>query len=447
MAKKKKQKPNFKEFSITNPKTGQGIDVSPGVVEWRYYESILSNHITSSLVYGETGNSVGEGKNAKDLLNGLPVRGGEPVRIRAVDDKGNELKFIDDGALYVNRVKNVIQDTKSTVGQFDFCTKEYLSNEMTRCTKRYSGKISESVTNILKNVLEIPPDKIDVEETANAYNFIANDRKPFYTLTWLGTKSIPTEEYGKTAGFFFFQTREGFKFKSADTLVGPTQGGGSADQKSLKKFEYTNMIEGQDGFEKIINYNLNQNIDLQGKLFAGSYDNISYFINPYTFNVDYKEFNISKQSNSVKKAGTELDFVMEEFREEKHPTRGMTMVLDVGAMPSGSTGKEQVERWKKDTEENPDTTNDKVMERVVQSIMRYNQLFSVNIDVMIEGDFSLKAGDIVYCEFPGLGAQTKRPSKESSGIYLIASVCHKVTSTQSFTSMNLIRDSFGKKGG
>ena len=138
---------------------------------------------------------------------------------------------------------------------------------------------------------------------------------------------------------------------------------------------------------------------------------------------------------------------MEEFREEKHPTRGMTMVLDVGAMPSGSTGKEQVERWKKDTEENPDTTNDKVMERVVQSIMRYNQLFSVNIDVMIEGDFSLKAGDIVYCEFPGLGAQTKRPSKESSGIYLIASVCHKVTSTQSFTSMNLIRDSFGKKGG
>ena len=66
---------------------------------------------------------------------------------------------------------------------------------------------------------------------------------------------------------------------------------------------------------------------------------------------------------------------------------------------------------------------------------------------MIEGDFSLKAGDTIYCEFPELGAETKRPSKETSGLYLIASLCHKVTSSKTFTSMNLIRDSFGKKKG
>ena len=80
-----------------------------------------------------------------------------------------------------------------------------------------------------------------------------------------------------------------------------------------------------------------------------------------------------------------------------------------------------------------------------QSVTRYNQIFSVSVDVLIEGDFSLKAGDTIYCEFPDVSAQTKRPSKETSGLYLIASLCHKVTPTNAYTSLNLIRDSFGAK--
>ena len=43
--------------------------------------------------------------------------------------------------------------------------------------------------------------------------------------------------------------------------------------------------------------------------------------------------------------------------------------------------------------------------------------------------------------------KTKRPSKETSGLYLIASLCHKVTPTNAYTSLNLIRDSFGAKKG
>ena len=43
-----------------------------------------------------------------------------------------------------------------------------------------------------------------------------------------------------TAGFFFFQTQDGYQFKSAESLIGPTKGGGSADSKGAKKFEFTN---------------------------------------------------------------------------------------------------------------------------------------------------------------------------------------------------------------
>ena len=80
-----------------------------------------------------------------------------------------------------------------------------------------------------------------------------------------------------------------------------------------------------------------------------------------------------------------------------------------------------------------------------QAVTRYNQIFSVSVDVLIEGDFSLKAGDTIYCEFPDISAK-KDVSKETSGLYLIASLCHKVAGGKASTSLNLIRDSFGKKG-
>ena len=110
-------------------------------------------------------------------------------------------------------------------------------------------------------------------------------------------------------------------------------------------------------------------------------------------------------------------------------------------MPPGKDAKEQLKRWKDKKEE----TNDKVQDRMVQSITRYNQVFSVSVDIMIEADFSLRAGDTIYCEFPDISSE-KTVSKESSGLYLIASLCHKFTSSKATTSLNLIRDSFGKKG-
>ena len=145
------------------------------------------------------------------------------------------------------------------------------------------------------------------------------------------------------------------------------------------------------------------------------------------------------QVGKVKSAGKDIAFVAEEFRQG--PTRGMSMVLDMGTLPSGKDGAEQVANWKKNKEE----LNDKVRESMSQAITRYNQVFSISVDVMIEGDYSLKAGDTIYCEFPDISSE-KSVSKESSGLYLIASLCHKFTSSKASTSLNLIRDSFGKKG-
>ena len=330
-----KDKVEIKELSIQNAKSGKSADLTGGIIQFSYYESILSNHVTATMVVGDTGNTVGEGKDKKDLLNGLPVRGGEPVRLVAKDQEGNELKFVNDNALYVNRVKDGLSDTTRNVASFDLCTKEFVANEQTRVVARYSGKISESIKKILKNRLKTKNYKdSDIEETANSYNFIGNDRKPFYVLTWLATKSIPSDgAYGKTAGYLFFENKDGFQFKSIETLIGTTEGGGSSNQKQVKKFEYTNTDKKRDGFEKIQKYNINSNIDIQEKLTIGAYNNRTLFFDPFEFKVKEVDFDISKQKNKVKSSGTEIDFVAEEFRTGS--TRFMTNILDVGTLPGG----------------------------------------------------------------------------------------------------------------
>ena len=73
-------------------------------------------------------------------------------------------------------------------------------------------------------------------------------------------------------------------------------------------------------------------------------------------------------------------------------------------------------------------------------------MFLIKVNVMIPGDFSLRAGDLIYCDFPGLTIeQNKQVNKESGGIYMIASLCHRITPRETFTSMTLVRDSFGRK--
>tara|TARA_B100000513_G_scaffold124425_1_gene55149 strand:- start:225 stop:587 length:363 start_codon:yes stop_codon:yes gene_type:complete len=120
----------------------------------------------------------------------------------------------------------------------------------------------------------------------------------------------------------------------------------------------------------------------------------------------------------------------------------MSFIMDTGVMPSGITSQDQLNTWSGEKEkENYDVAN-----TMVQSIMRYNQLFTVKTDITIPGDFSIKAGDLIECDFPKLaGDEVKDVNPETKGTYMVASVCHRITPNSTTSSLSLVRDSFGGK--
>ena len=441
---------NIREFKIFQAKDGGNIiDASGVVVDIKYYEDVLSNSVSLSAIITESGESDNEKMGNKGILNGLPVRGGEPSTIIIEDYDGNVLSFKDDSKLYVNRVRNVIPGTQKDVYSIDFTSRELFANEQCRVVRRYDGKISENIKEILEKSTSgdagIKTKKKVTVDNSNSYNFIGNDRKPFYVCTWLASKSAPDRGNlkGGTAGYLFYETYDGFNFRSIDLLF---------EQKPKGNYLYSNTEDNPEEYDgKIISYDIDRNIDLQNNLLMGTYSNRTLFFDFYAMNYEVRNFNVdstnpakSKEGGSkgkVVSGGTEdLDYVADEFR--KPISRLMNRVKDVGTLPSGKNILEQLKAWKDKAGEATFDAED----IMVQSLMRYNQLFSIKINIMIAGDFSLRAGDLIHCEFPELSVDPNTDvNRQTGGIYMISSLCHNITPRKTYTSLTLVRDTFGRK--
>ena len=442
---------DIREFELFQAKDGgKSIDASGAVVDIKYYEDILSNSVSLSAIITETGESDSDVGNV-GMLDGLPIRGGEPSTIVIVDHDGNKLSFKDDSKLYVNRVRNVISGTQKDVYSIDFTSREMLANEQCRVCKRYDGKISENIKKILTENTSADvgiktKKEITVDETAINYNFIGNDRKPFYVCTWLASKSIPSQagKVGGSAGYVFYETYDGYNFRSLDAL---------AEQEPKGNYLFSNTDDIPTEYTaKILNYDIDRDIDLQNNLTIGAYANRTLFFDFYAYNYKVRNYSVDESGGADNNEGAgskgklvnlgedEIDSVADEFRLPV--SRLMNRVLDVGTLPAGKDIDEQLKTWK----ESPfDPTYDST-KTMVQSVMRYNQMFSVKINIMIAGDFKLRAGDLIRCEFPRLSTEPNtRPNKVSGGLYMIASLCHNITPRETYTSLTLVRDTFGRK--
>ena len=441
----------FQIFKATDS-SDISVDMIGACVELKYYESVLSNTISATAVIVETGftdRTKEDGNQIMGIIDTLPVRGGEPVLLEFADaqPEPNKLSFkTNDTALYVNRLRGLDPGTQKDVYVIDLCTREFLANEQTRVRGRYDEKISDNVQTILteQGGIEIKKN-INIDPTAIPYNFIGNQKKPFYLCTWLASRSVPVinvegesnvDGKGGAAGYFFFENYEGFQFRSLDKLL---------DQKRepVKKYIYTGNESYPPEYNgHILNVNVDRDIDLQQNLALGTYANRSIFFNYASMEYLGRDYNIEdNQKDKIVNAGDQdIAWVAPAFR--KGPSRLMNHILDVGTLPSGNDAVEQL----KNRKAHPTKPTWNAEDTMVQSIMRYNQLFTIKINIMIPGDFSLKAGDLIFCDFPLLTTDVNtQVNDQSGGIYMIASLCHRITTSDTYTSLSLVRDTFGRK--
>lgn len=448
------QKSIYEAITLESNDTKRSVDITTGTISVDYYEDIFSPTITAKIKVVNTGNSIvaENGTVIESIYNGLPLRGGERLSIRVYgnSDKNPGLDFSKNSEdyFYVSSITDVISQTNQESFTLNLVSREAITNETSRVGKKFSTstKISDSVREILEKYLKTK--KIGtIDPSSNPYGFIGNMRKPFTVLVWLAPKAVPDVPGKKgTAGFFFYQTQDGFQFRSIDSLINQPIRTNIKNEKIV--FTYSQISQTYDGEDnkvdndyRILNYYFERNNNLIEKLRLGTYSSVRYFFNPLDGTItppgeiDYNIENYSKEKSSSLgvSLGEDKYFLPKIFDDENKslansPTRIMTGILDVGTIDSGIS-----------TNINLNQT-----EYQSQALMRYNVLFTHTLNVMIPSNTNLRAGDVIECRFPKVtSSKTKEYDMEVSGLYMIKELCHHFDVNNSYTSLKLLKDTFG----
>ena len=416
----------------------QDVDIRNGVISIDYFEDIFSPTVTAKIVVYNTGDTI-KGKDGKiqSLYNGLPLRGGERVSIKIApnteENAGLDYSENYQDYLYVSSITNVLTSAKKESFVLNLVSREAITNETMRVPIKFptSSAIDVSIKKILKDYLKTEKE-IDADPTSNTYGFIGNMRKPFNIITWLASKAVSEQD---NAGFFFYQTQDGYQFKSIDNLI---------NQEPKAEYEYTEVnvsdTERNNDFN-ILKYETNKNQDLLEKLRLGAYSSFIATFDPATnkFNLPQEaEFTLSKSvdKDKVKNLGQELKLPPIDDTSERTlgdiPSRVMTMVLDRGVLEKGVVRRPPV--------------NADPMKYQAQSIMRYNTLSTQQMHMQVPLNTNLRAGDTIKCMFPKVTSEDEDVDDEMSGLYLIKELCHHFDTEKSQTSMLLLRDTYGLYG-
>ena len=145
----------------------------------------------------------------------------------------------------------------------------------------------------------------------------------------------------------------------------------------------------------------------------------------------------SNVESASEMGGTEHPKIASDLDLPNQVTRISSVTPDNGVLPKGYGIEEQLERAK---EVDFDVTQ---IER--QATQRYNQLFTYKLNVTILGNFNLRAGMTVEVDFPqGEWKTDASNSNLKGGKYLIVDLCHMLTTENTYTKLNLVRESVFK---
>ena len=244
---------------ISNVDPQKTASLVNGIVRLTYHESILQDTVKAYVVFSDVGLAI----DNKSVLEGLPLIGTEDFRLEFEDNNEEKIRV----TMNVNKVAPIYEDGSKNVVSLELVSEEFLRNEMgeERCRARENGLISDSIEKIFKDRLKTEK-KLDIETSANRYNFIGNGRKPFYMLNLLSKQGVPQGSDGSSAGFLSYETADGYYFKSIEGLF---------KQDKKKSYVFNNSTDTQStpaGYDgKILEHISDSSINVQSKMNIGAY--------------------------------------------------------------------------------------------------------------------------------------------------------------------------------
>ena len=382
------------------------FEISGGNPTFVYYESLKSPSISLSIQFIDV----------DQLISREGITGGEyldlSIKVPGFDD------FVirhDKHFLMLNSVKDVKTTSNKQIATLEFVSVESIINETARVSKKFSGNVSDLVMELLIGDKKgIQTDKpLDKDQAFNKYSFVGNMKRPFDTIQWLCPKAATDD---KNCGFLFYETLDGYFFKSIHKLL-------EAEPTVYEKPE--KPIESDF---RIIENNLDSTNDIGMNCRLGMYANKTIYVDLETGTTKTTDYKISEIGL---KNPPKLPNGLEDF-----PTRLMLRLLDKGAMQKGSKKEEREKENELAIFQN-------------KSYARNNLLFSQSLSISVPFNPDMRAGQMIEVKLPVKKSDDQEQTdygsdrdNDISGKYLVSELKHSIGNKKANTQLKLIRDVF-----
>lgn len=456
MANKNTKSIEIKEVIMFDVNEGKH-DLTAAAGGFSYYESIFEPFVSGIMPIIDSGSN---------FISTLPIQGGERVTIRISDVEDNEYTF----DMYVWKVYNRVFTDKLQTYNLALISKEALYNEGVRLNLKLEGTPDEIVKKILTDNLKTEK-SIDVEPCKYKVTFFPNGKKAHSIIQSLSQKSVSntatslkttssktssqavsemstdTKQASGTAGYLFFENRDGFNFKSIDYYYST---GGDNFKGKEEVATYTVQPNNDDPSRYTIEeYAFTNEIDIINQMRSGTYASHLVAYNYSTgFYEEYK-YNLQENYNSMAHLGSQNKLGKTQEGLSVNASRVMTVLVDHETWHNEETPGSNEER---DNDGSGSQYPDYQKHWLAQSISRRYFMENQQLEIEIPGNMELSVGDKIKVMLPNMVAQKERKSekydRENSGTYLISALAHTnvfLNNNMCTTRLKLIRDIYGMK--
>jgi hypothetical protein len=444
------------KITLTTLRDEKEYNIKEMVGNFLYYESIEAPFVRIELTMIDS------------IDFNLNLQGGEKVEVNlktlAADGKGIlKLDF------KVYKIGDIIKSERGQMYKLFCCSPEMYNNELNKVFKAFgpidegSSKDAENIPKFVTKKYLKAPNKRVKEENFEAHSrvmVVSPNWRPVDLISYVSDKvTRVTEGKGseKQSGFLFFETNNGYNFKSIDLLC-----------KQGVTFTYTYKQQGQleDGDAGYYNIESIQYPDKANHLRhmrLGTYKTVTTGICvtiPTNSNATQSGASNNKKSapsgtvygaretafDTIFGRATTLhnappfDMPEEVKGEGASPTRQKMRVIPMLAHQQGDTGQPQGD---------PDngTQSFDTLAVAEYAAARYNLMKAIQLTITVPGNTALCAGDIIKLVIPGSREKGKSVTKDRkfSGKYLIAAHTFTYTKKGCTSELLLVRDSIPSK--
>ena len=389
------------------PPSGDGtpLDFSLQTNGIKYYEDITdtSTHLQIGIL------------DVVGRYNKLPVRSGNKMAIE-IESNGDVLEQ----EMKISNIAGYTAAAKREMYTIICEPQTAFDNHTTRITRKFTGNISDNIKTILE---EMGGTMVRTDPSTNTYSFVGGYRRPLFACTWLAKKCVNASEQmsanSGSAGFFFFQTQDGF------TLLDINKAFEGKSKDNVVNYEYKigkSTIDPSNYYTLSAQPVVESNHNLLQQLSVGHFKTANWFFDVTTRKVDFAEYSYRDSDKEMKKSADET--IIPKGIDDRY-SRILLQTVDNGALTADGT---------------VESKSEESYFRQAQATTRYSSIFSQVTKVIVPINLQLRAGEVIYLKLPEINST--RTTGPQSGLYLISKLCHQFGGDKDYTGLELVRDSY-----